>query len=152
MKSFLYLLLSSLIIISCGNNSADESLDETDTATINYSWQAFLNDSTGKMEMKKEEAAGLDSLSTASIIDYMNASDSGIHLDVVKTSNDTVYIKIADATYLTQRMGSTGPSLYLAEVVYNLTEIAGIHYVNFNFEEGDHAQPGTFNRDSFKGQ
>ena len=152
MKSFLYLLLSSLIIISCGNNSADESLDETDTATINYSWQAFLNDSTGKMEMKKEEAAGLDSLSTASIIDYINASDSNIHLDALKTSNDTVYIKIADATYLTQRMGSTGPSLYLAEVVYNLTEIAGIRYVNFNFEEGDHAQPGTFNRDSFKGQ
>ena len=105
-----------------------------------------------KMEMKKEEAAGLDSLSTASIIDYINASDSSIHIELVKISNDTIFLKIPDAMHLTQQMGSTGPSIYLASLVYNFTELPGITHVNLDFEEGDHAAPGTFNRDSFKDQ
>lgn len=151
MKNFFFLSLICLLLISCGSNKADEPIIEEDSlAAVTYAWQASLNDSTGKLEMKKAEAAGLDSLSTASIIDYINKSDSSIHLDIIKTSNDTVYLKIPDAHYLTQQMGSTGPTLYLAGVVYNLTEIPGLHYVNFNFEEGDHASPGTFNRDSFK--
>ncbi len=151
MKKIFLLALIYLFIPACGNNKGDEPLSEDDsTTTINYAWQASINDSTGNLEMKKTEAIGLDSLSTVSIIDYINASDSSVQLAILKTSNDTVYIKIADATYLTQRMGSTGPSLYLAAVVYNLTEVPGIHFINFDFKEGDHAQPGTFNRDSFK--
>jgi hypothetical protein len=151
MKSLFLLSFTCLLLISCGSNKADEPIIEEDSLTaINYAWQASLNDSTGKLEMKKTEAAGLDSISTASVIDYINRSDSSIHLDIIKTSNDTVYLKIPDAHYLTQQMGSTGPTLYLAGVVYNLTEIPGLHYVNFNFEEGDHASPGTMNRDSFK--
>jgi hypothetical protein len=47
-------------------------------------------------------------------------------------------------------MGSTGPTMFLSSAVYNLTEIPGIRYVNFDFEEGDHASPGTFSRESFK--
>lgn len=153
MKFFLLLFFSSLIIISCGSNKADEPIVEEDSLTaINYTWQASLNDSTGKLEMKKAEAADLDSLSTASIVDYINRSDSSIHLDIIKISNDTVYLKIPDAHYLTQQMGSTGPTLYLANVVYNLTEIPGFHYISFDFEEGDHASPGTMSRESFKNQ
>lgn len=153
MKIFFLLALIYLLMPACGNNKGDEPLSEDDsTTTINYAWQASINDSTGNLEMKKIEAIGLDSLSTMSIIDYINASDSSVQLAILKTSNDTMYIKIADATYLTQRMGSTGSSLYLAAVVYNLTELPGIHFVNFDFKEGDHAQPGTFNRDSFKNE
>ena len=144
MKNLFFLSCICLLLISCGTNKADEPIVEEDSLTaVTYAWQASLNDTTGKLEMKKTEAAGLDSISTASIIDYINRSDSSIHLDIIKTSNDTVYLKIPDAHYLTQQMGSTGPTLYLASVVYNLTEIPGLHYVNFNFEEGDHASPGT---------
>ena len=152
MKQFFILIFVSLLITSCGNNKADQPASDNDTATINYIWQATLNDSSGKLEMKKVEAAGLDSLSAASIVAFINTSDSSIHLDLIKTSNDTVYIKIPDATFLTQRMGSTGSTMYLAGVVYNLTELPGIRFINFDFEEGDHAQPGTLSRDSFNDQ
>ena len=47
-------------------------------------------------------------------------------------------------------MGSTGPELYFAEAVYNLTEIPGIRFINFSLTEGDHAGPDTYSRDSFK--
>jgi len=73
-----------------------------------------------------------------------------VQLAFVKTSGDTVYLKIPDPMYLTQQMGSSGPTIYLAQAVYSLTEVPGIKYVNLDFEEGDHASPGTFNRDSFK--
>ncbi len=151
MKKILILALVTLTIISCGN-SADEPVAETDSLTpdIIYAWRSSLNDTTGKFEMRKTEATNLDSLSVNAIVDYINTSDTNIRLEVAKTSGDTVYIKIPVADVLTQQRGTSGAALYLSRVVYNLTELPGIHYVNFNFEEGDHASPGTYNRESFK--
>ena len=153
MKQFFILIFFSFLITSCGNNKADQPADNNNTTTvINYVWQATLNDTSGKLEMKKVEATGLDSLSPESIVAFLNTSDSSVHLDLIKISNDTIYIKIPDATFLTQQMGSTGSTMYLASVVYNLTELPGIRFINFDFEEGDHAQPGTLSRDSFNNQ
>ncbi|MBP6416930.1 MAG: hypothetical protein KA330_10770 [Chitinophagaceae bacterium] len=154
MKKYLIILSACLVIISC-NNKADQPGADDDTATaaeLVYSWQAVLNDSTGRLEMKKSEAAGPDSLSPAAVITYLNTLNTNVRLELVKTSGDTVYVKIPDAMYLTQQMGSTGPTLYFSEAVYNLTEIPGIRFVNFDFEEGDHASPGTLNRESFNNE
>ena len=154
MKIFAILIFISLLITSCGSNKADQPAADSDSASsaIIYAWQATLNDSSGKLEMKKVQATDLDSLSPASVVEFINKGDSSVHLDFVKISNDTVYIKIPDATFLTQQMGSTGASMYMAGAVYNLTELPGIKYINFDFEEGDHAAPGTFTRDSFKNE
>jgi spore germination protein GerM len=75
---------------------------------------------------------------------------SKVRLVFIKSSGDTAYLKIPDATYLTQQMGSTGPRLFLSGLVYTLTSLPGINYVNLDFEEGDHAAPGTYSRESFK--
>lgn len=150
MKNYFFLLLASSLLAACGNNKADQPVVDNDTANNIYSWQASLNDSSGRLEMQKVEAIGPDTLSAAAVVAYLNTTNSHVQLALVKTSGDTVYLKIPDAMYLTQQMGSTGPTLYLAQAIYNLTEIHGIKYVNLDFEEGDHASPGTFNRDSFK--
>ena len=150
MKNYLFIFSLCLLFTACGNNKADQPIVENDTASSIYSWKASLNDSSGRLEMKKIEATGPDTLSAAAVVTYLNTTNNNIQLALVKTSGDTVYLKIPDAMYLTQQMGSTGPTLYLAQVIYNLTEIPGIKYVNLDFEEGDHAAPGTFNRDSFK--
>ncbi|HUR66362.1 MAG TPA: hypothetical protein VMZ03_08405 [Chitinophagaceae bacterium] len=156
MRNYLFLLLLTMIIASCGNNKKDEKSETQapDSVALQYfyGWEATLNDSTGKLEMKKKEGAGPDSISVGAIISYLNRTNTHVQLELVKVSNDTVYVKIPDATYLTQQMGSTGPVLYFSEVVYNLTELAGIKYVNLDFEEGDHASPATLNRDSFNDQ
>ena len=153
MKKYSVLIFISFLIFSCGNKSADKQVAEEDTtdALQNiYHWEATLNDTSGLLEIKKIQAIGPDSLSPAAVIDFINKDNRNIRLELVKISNDTVYLKIADAAHLTQQMGSTGPTIYMAEVVYNLTAIPGISYVNFDFEEGDHAAPGTFNRESYK--
>lgn len=146
MRLSIYSSVLLLFIVSCSNNKPEEA--ETAVAEI-YLWEAGLNDSTGLLQMKKIISPVVDSLSVASVTGYINGEDSNIQLEYVKTSGDTIFLKIPDAEYLTQRMGSSGPTMYLAGVVYNFTEIPGIKYVNLDFEEGDHAQPGTYSRENF---
>lgn len=153
MKNFLILLSVSLWLIACGSNSSDQTgTEETDTVAVQYSWEALLNDSTGKMEVKKIEQGGPDTLTAESMIGYLNSRNPNIQLQFLKLSGDTLYVSIPEATYLTQQMGSTGPSLFFAETVYNLTEIPGIRFVSFDFEEGDHASPDVLSRDRFSNE
>jgi hypothetical protein len=152
MRNIISAICLSLLIISCGNNKTGQPIVENDTALDIYTWEADYNDSTGHLEMEKVLTGKLDTLSAPAIISYLNNDNPHIKLDYLKTSGDTVYVEIKEADYLTQQMGSSGPMYYMSEVIYNLTELPGIHYVNFKFEEGDHAIPGTFNRDSFKNE
>jgi len=147
MKKYLLILSTPLILVYC-NNNANESEEKADTIAISYSWEATLNDS-GKLDIRKVEQ-GPDTLTPAAVIDFLNKMHEHIKLQFIKTSNDTLYVSIPDANYLTQQMGSSGPEEYFARVVYNLTEIPGIKYVNFDMQEGDHAGPGVMSRGSFK--
>jgi hypothetical protein len=47
---------------------------------------------------------------------------------------------------ITQQMGTSGADDYMTTTTFTLTELKGIKYVNFDFEEGDHAVPGTYSR------
>jgi hypothetical protein len=84
-----------------------------------------------------------------SVLALANAQYPEIKLETEKLSNDTLILRIKDSRYLTQQMGSTGPEMYLKELVYNLTELRNIHYVRLNFKEGDHAHPGVYSRADF---
>ncbi len=166
MKSIFSLLLL-VTLLSCGNQKADQpaTIEDTVTATVedtvttiaeHYIWQSTLDNSTGKLQLVAVRPVPPDSIQPASVVALINKSNTqtgyAIRLDFIKTSGDTVYLKIVDATYLTQQMGSTGPRLFLSGVVYTLTGFNGINYVNLDFEEGDHAAPGTYSRESFKNE
>jgi hypothetical protein len=69
---------------------------------------------------------------------------------LVNVKDHTASVEIMNAEYLTQRMGSSGAQAYLASVTFTLTENPQIKKVNFIFEEGDHAMPGTYAREDFK--
>ena len=150
MKRYFLFFSACLLFAACRNKKSNAPDVEEDSAQIVYNWQAILNDSTGRLEMKKVEATGPDTLSPEAVVSYLNSTNNNVQLVILKISGDTVYLKISDASYLTQQMGSTGSTMYLAQVIYNLTEIPGINNVTLDFEEGDHASPGTFDRDSFK--
>lgn len=61
----------------------------------------------------------------------------------MKVEHGAAFVQIINAEYLTQRMGSSGAQDYLASVTYTLTENKQIKKVNFFFEEGDQAVPGS---------
>jgi hypothetical protein len=147
MKNSYFLVLILFLFSACRNNKADEEVPVEDSVVTRYSWEAT---DTGRIVLMKKEGEGPDTLSPGGVVAFLNNNYPDVQLVIVKTSGDTLFLKIPQSTYLTQQMGSSGPTTYIAEAVYNLTEIPGIHYVSFDFEEGDHAQPGTFNRESFK--
>lgn len=150
MKYAYFLLCLCIVVVSCNNSGKQEADSNADTAIAVPAWEATLNDSTGKMEMNRTIPEGPDSLNVAAVIRYLNSRNTNVQVQFVRQSGDTVFLSIPEATYLTQQMGSTGPEMFFAESVYNLTEIPGVRFVRYDFEEGDHAQPGVFTRDSFK--
>jgi hypothetical protein len=70
-------------------------------------------------------------------------------LKLINVEGHTVNVEVINAEYLTQRMGTTGAEHFLAVATFTLTEYNNIKYVNFKFEEGDHAIPGLYSRESF---
>jgi len=136
-----------VLLCSCGNKKSGEQNTIEDSAITIYHWEAT---DTGRIVIMKKIGLGPDTLSPAGVVAFLNNNFPPVQLVIEKISGDTLFLKIPNSTYLTQQMGSSGPTTYFAEAVYNLTEIPGINYVRFDFEEGDHAQPGTFNRESFK--
>ena len=68
---------------------------------------------------------------------------------LMNIKNDAASVEVINADYLTEKMGSSGAQAYLASVTFTLTEDPKIKKVNFFFEEGDHAMPGTYTRKDF---
>ncbi len=146
MKKVFYILGTGLFLLSCGSNKNEPA----ELPATEISMWKIDQDSTGNLLRQKMIAPEMDTLTAENIISYLNSNNPSVKLDYVKTSGDTLFLKIADANYLTQQMGSSGSTVYMAEVVYNFTELPGIRLVSFDFQEGDHAQPGTYTRESFR--
>ena len=153
MKKLFLPLLVLLFAAACSNNkSSDEPEEKLPEGVEVKLWEANLDDSTGKLVMSQDNMIFLDTIVPQPIIGFLNGEFPRVQLVFEKISNDTLFVAIPDATYLTQQMGSSGPTMYFASAVYNLTEIPGIRYVSFNFEEGDHASPAVLTREDIKNE
>ncbi|WP_411272856.1 hypothetical protein [Daejeonella sp.] len=156
MKIFKSLIPALSLIASCQSEptqtaSSIEKAENMDhEKTLVLPWNAQINDSTHRFEIKREPAANMTNLQPEDIVDAINLKYPEIKLIWVKLEGTKAYVSIVDATYLTQRAGSDGAQAYLAEATYSLTELEGIVEVEFSFKEGDHARPGIYKRSNFK--
>ncbi|WP_374166858.1 hypothetical protein [Arcticibacter sp. MXS-1] len=101
--------------------------------------------------MKLVHSSGSASFSSVeAAIAAINKKYPQIKLQYVGRRGDTVVTRIPEASYLTQEIGTAGAEVYFAEATFSLTEVPAINAVTFNFEEGDHAMPGTYSRKSFE--
>lgn len=162
MKSIFFTTLTVVVIFSCNTKQTDKKFIDADTAVVtpitanssstktdaHYFWSAELGQKNGVI-LNKLRPVATDSLNAPNIIHMLNEVYPEILLQLEKVSNDTMVVKISNSKYLTQQMGSSGPEVYMADVTYNLTEIAGINFVAIMFKKGDHAQPGIFSRTDF---
>ena len=159
-KIFLVLGLVSGIA-SCNTKTSEKDEVKADSTSVvtkadssgiitdsHYFWAADLVPKEG-LVMKRESPVSKDSLSSDYMISRLNAIYPDVKLELIKSSGDSVFLKIKKSTYLTQQMGSTGAEAYLAEVTYNLTEVKDINFVDIRFKKGDHASPGTYSRTDF---
>jgi hypothetical protein len=97
--------------------------------------------------VKQVRTISKDSLTVDKLISIINSEyNSRIRLDFKSVSNDTIYVQIKDSEYFTQRMGTSGADEFMISSTFTLTELPNIKFVNFEFEFGDHATPGTYSR------
>jgi hypothetical protein len=160
MKKYAWFTMFS-ILLGCNTKKNSETVVETDTSkiTINtdtasvitdthYFWGSSWDTKKG-LVMIKSLPITKDSLTVPIIIGKLNKMHPEIQLHFLKTSQDSILLKIDKSSYLTQNIGSSGAQEYLAIVTFNLTEIPGINFVTLNFKAGDHASPGTYSRTDF---
>lgn len=161
MKRELYIAFITLfIIVSCQSDTSkdtDENTTEETAASVDEGktlvvpWTIELNESTQLMEIRKNPAADMTNLGHLDIVDALNYKYPQIKLEWVKQEGTRAFVKVEDALFLTQQSGTEGARAYLAELTFSLTELKGISEVDISFKEGDHARPGLYSRQDFKG-
>ena len=112
-------------------------------------WKYDYNQQTEEFEIKQMRLVDGNTLTGETLEKIINKSYPKVQIKFIRTSNDTAFISIPDSKVLTQQMGSAGAESFMVSTTFNLTELKGINYVLFDFEEGDHAVPGVYNRNSW---
>jgi hypothetical protein len=157
MRQLLF-LFSLMVIFSCNNNASKDAIEEDTTYTEEefaspeerLLWAPVYDTITGDFKLQKQREFSADTLKPESLISDINGAWENVKLVFKKISHDTIYVEIPNSEFLTQRMGSSGPASYISSTTFILTELPGIRFVNYDFEEGDHLSPGTMTRADFK--
>ncbi|WP_164110283.1 MULTISPECIES: hypothetical protein [Sphingobacterium] len=148
-------VLLYLLLASC-NNQTDTKSRTVPTQQSPYSDSSNTDAPLWEYDYQADTLIRIDSNqnilhSIDKAISIINKSYEGkVNLKFVGQNTDTLIVKIEQSQFLTEQMGSAGARAYLALATFTLTEQTGIKYVTFDFQEGDHASPGTYNRLSFK--
>jgi hypothetical protein len=161
MKKYAVFIFLLPVVFSCHSNESEKkqpvvdtsaSVVTTDTARVykdtHYFWFADFSGKKG-FTIVRNRPIPADSLTAEHIIQAFNEIYPEMKLGLNRVSNDSIFIQIGNAKYLTSQTGSSGAEAYMAEVTYNLTELKGINFVHFNFKKGEHASPGTYARTDF---
>jgi len=164
MKKPIFILCLFLIIIGCSETKqAKPALDETSKETVieesyestfvyNESeaiWGFVIDTITGNEELTQLKPVEKEVLTGEMMEKIVNKTWPRVQIKYLGTSNDTAFISIPESEILTQQMGSAGAESFMVSTVYSFTEINGIKHVSFDFEAGDHASPGVYNRNSW---
>jgi hypothetical protein len=163
--------LASVIVMAClifGCNSNDNKKEETVHENVTDTVTASASSDTAKTivnhtmiwsvqpeganneKLEAPQNVKLDTLSSTKLVELINNNFPDIHLDLVKISHDTIYVKIPDSKKLANEIGDTGAENYLASATFTLTELKNIKFVNIAMQPGDHAEPGVYSRNDFK--
>lgn len=156
--SFTSLTICILLITSCQRGEQKEevisstpspTLTQPSEITENYGLPFSLQYNKENNRFSIIENKETLPVKEEEIVIALNNKYPQIQIEVEKRRHDTLFVRIPDATNLTQSMGITGATFYLIEATYGFTSINGIHVVNYSFTEGDHASPGPYTRESF---
>ncbi len=142
-------LLFLAVLISC-NNEASTTVkeNENDTSQIQRWFDTdtlLVWDCSAEDHTKKRIFHPSDSITSAlALVNGVNKTYAEVKLSFDHISNDTMYVTIPKANWLTDQAGNTGAEQYLAFAALNLLEMKGVNHINFLFEGGAHARPSTF--------
>jgi hypothetical protein len=131
----------------------DKSVVRTESSVAHESleaiWKYDFNQQTEAYEVTQLRSVDKETLTGETIEKIINKAWPDVQIKFIRTSNDTAYISIPDSKVLTQQMGSAGSESFMVSTTFSITELKGIRFVSYDFEEGDHAVPGVYNRNSW---
>ena len=150
------------LIISCNptrqedreiSDTEENSLVDTESSVVydpsGAIWRYDYNQQTEEFEVAQIRPVDRDTLTGETLEKIINKTWPRVQIKFIGTSNDTAFISIPDSEVLTQQMGSAGAESFMISTTFSLTELNGIKYVSFDFDEGDHGVPGVYNRNSW---
>ena len=160
MKKTILYLSAICVFAACNSDTKNtentgDSVQTTSTKKVqpaqlfDVPWAAVLDSASQKISMTRTAEVKIEDLNINNVTESLNRKYPEILISEPTQRNDTVFVKIKDANYLTQGAGTMGAEIYLAESTYSFTQIPGVSFVTYDFKVGDHASPGTFNRSDF---
>lgn len=162
MKTKLISLGLILLIIGCNTTQQkDKTTDDTDEKSEIRSesssvydpteaiWGYDYNQQTEEFEVNQLRMVDTDALTGETLEKIVNKTWPRVQIKFIRTSNDTAFITIPSSEVLTQQMGTAGAEAFMISTTFSFTELKGINHLSFDFEEGDHAAPGVYNRNSW---
>ena len=95
--------------------------------------------------------ANRDSLSLEETIEQINRNKffGKVHINLLEVSHDTVFLKITNAEFLTEKVGFDLAHDFLSTTTFILTDLPGVNFVNFDFNESTEVKAGTFSKSTF---
>lgn len=164
-----HLVIGLFLLFGCTNSVQEKSenndLETSDNDTIMPSesdiensmvynraiaiWEYGWNSELREQEVIKLREVSNDTLTPKMLERIVNYTWPRVQIKYLKSSGDTAFILIPDSEVLTQQMGTAGAEEFMLSTTFTFTELLGISYVSYKFEEGDHAAPGIYNRSSW---
>lgn len=156
MKNILLLVLALSLLPACNNSTGYNTNEPVTNDTLAFGENpsdtlVFWNVDDQNNTRKKVLTETIEHPNVQAIINGLNMVYPDVLLSFTNISNDTLNVTILQSEKLTQQMGSEGAAQYFATACINLFENTSINYIYFDFKEGDHARPETFNRQQFAG-
>lgn len=137
-----------VLMFSCNNEASSDKNKATD-ATPPQQWLAtdtiLVWDCNADERTRKKIFSPKDSVTVAeALINGVNKTYAEVKLKFDHISNDTLFVTIPKAEWLTDRVGSAGAEQYLTFAALNLLETKGVNHVDFIFASGAHARAATW--------
>ncbi|MBA3901870.1 MAG: hypothetical protein H0X62_16985 [Bacteroidetes bacterium] len=95
MKKILLILFYFALIASCESN-------KNELAGVTKIWDVFFDEQTSCLKLKKVNDNDFSNLKPENLTNHLNQNWDNVKLEFVKTSNDTIYVKINNSTFLTE--------------------------------------------------
>lgn len=153
MIRYLTTLCFVAIVVAC-NNEAPKDRDASTDAAPPQQWYVtdtvIVWDCSAEDKERKKIFSPPDSVTVPqAFINGINKTYSEVKIEFDRLSSDSLYVRIPDATWLTDRAGNSGAEQYLCFAALNLLETKGVNYVHVDFTPGVHARPYTWSMKDF---
>ncbi len=162
MRTILISFGLTFLLISCNptrqedtvtDDTVEKSEFETESSLVydpsGAIWEYDYDQQIEEIKVTQLRPVDRDTLTGETLEKIINKSWPRVQIKFIRTSNDTAFISIPNSGVLTQQMGTTGAESFMISTTFYFTELTGIKHLSFDFEEGDHAIPGVYERNSW---